>query len=34
MGKARSKQQTARDGAFSDENEKNFSTSVLNIQVN
>lgn len=33
MGKARSKQQTARDGAFSDDAQKPFSTSVLNVQV-
>lgn len=33
MGKARSKQQTCRDGAFSDDAEKPFATSVLNVQL-
>ncbi|XP_055851943.1 probable 2-oxoglutarate dehydrogenase E1 component DHKTD1 homolog, mitochondrial isoform X2 [Episyrphus balteatus] len=31
MGKTRSKQQTASDGAFSEDPEKPFSTSVLNV---
>lgn len=34
MGKTRAKQQTHRDGAFSDDPAKQFSTHVLNIQVN
>lgn len=33
MGKTRSKQQTIRDGSYSDDAEKEFSTSVLNIQL-
>ncbi|XP_063705809.1 probable 2-oxoglutarate dehydrogenase E1 component DHKTD1 homolog, mitochondrial [Culicoides brevitarsis] len=33
MGKTRSKQQTARDGAFSDDLEKNFGHDVLNVQI-
>lgn len=33
MGKARSKQMTSRDGAFSDDKAKEFSNSVLNVQV-
>ena len=31
MGKTRSKQQTLKDGAFSDETEKPFASAVLNI---
>lgn len=33
MGKTRSKQQTARDGAFSDDPEKEFGHDVLNVQL-
>uniref|UniRef100_A0A336KE13 CSON006636 protein n=1 Tax=Culicoides sonorensis TaxID=179676 RepID=A0A336KE13_CULSO len=33
MGKTRSKQQTARDGAFSDDPEKQFGHDILNVQL-
>lgn len=33
MGKTRSKQQTARDGAFSDDPKKEFGHDVLNVQL-
>lgn len=33
MGKTRSKQQTARDGAFSDDHEKEFGHDILNVQL-
>lgn len=33
LGKTRSKQQSLRDGAFSSDEEKQFGTDVLNVQV-
>lgn len=34
MGKARSKQQSIRDGAFSSDPQKQFGSDVINVQVN
>lgn len=33
MGKTRSKQQTARDGTFSDDAEKEFGNDIINVQL-
>lgn len=33
MGKTRSKQQSFRDGAFGDDESKDFSSSILNLQL-
>lgn len=33
MGKTRSKQQTHRDGAFSGDEQKQFGSNVINVQV-
>lgn len=34
MGKTRSKQQSLRDGAFSNDAQKQFGSNVINVQVN